>query len=358
MKEERLLNVLGMIDDSLVEELYIHNQSVHVQGKKKIRVYILVAAVILLLAACGVEIVRVLEGNWFDQYFSEEGRVEAESQISENQRELLEQGMTAIGQSVTCNGYTVTLDSAISDGYRTFLKFLIKPQNGAASEQSLYALAGGPQITNTNGEEIELSAAMFGIRSYWIETDHTFAALYESSITPQTGNAEKMKMGTVWDITINELYEYTVRENDSEMHHDCRKTISGEWSFRFTFDEHTLLAEEQEILEQPIYCLGKRTLWEREFPVLIKIVSYKIRAFGATLCFEKPLTGVWEGVELEPVLIFLKDGTAIEGQYRSGFSRKDTWEDTYEFPIPVAIEDISYVQFPGGQKVFLAEDGE
>src|SRR5699024_10936167 len=104
------------IDDSFVKELYIHNQSVHVHGKKKIRVYILVAAIILLLAACGVEIVRVLEGNWFDQYFSEEGRVEAESQISENQRELLEQGMTAIGQSVTCNGYTVTLDSAISDG--------------------------------------------------------------------------------------------------------------------------------------------------------------------------------------------------------------------------------------------------
>ena len=58
-----------------------------------------------------------------------------------------------------------------------------------------------------------------------------------------------------------------------------------------------------------------------------QIVSYKIRAFGATLCFEKPLTGVREGIELDPVLIFLKDGTAIEGQYRSGFSRKDIQSD-------------------------------
>lgn len=216
MKEERLLNVLGMIDDSFVEELYIHNQSLRIQGKKKVRVYILVAAIILLLAACGVKIVRVLEGNWFAQYFSEEGREEAENQISENQRELLEQGMAAIGQSDTCNGYTVTLESALSDGYRTLLKILIIPPDGAASEQSLYALSGCSQITNSNGDEIDLSASLSGISSHWKETDNTFAALYEFSIAPQMGNAEKMKLGTVWNMTIREIYKNVLRENEAE----------------------------------------------------------------------------------------------------------------------------------------------
>lgn len=357
MKEERLLSVLGMIDDSFVEELYIHNQSLRIQGKKKIRVYILVAAIILLLAACGVKIVRVLEGNWFAQYFSEEGRVEAESQISENQRELLEQGMAAIGQSVTCNGYTVTLESALSDGYRTLLKFLIIPPDGAASEQSLYALSGRRQVTNTNGEEVDFSAA-YSDHENWREKDNTFAVLYEGSIVPQPDSVPKIKLGTTWNITITELDEYIIQENSSEKRLEVLKTIAGEWSFRFTFDENTLLAEEQEILERPIYCLGKRTLWERSFPVVVKITSYKIRAFGATLRFEKPLLGVWEGVEHGPVLIFLRDGAVVEGHFRAGFNRGDYWETTYEFPIPVAVEDISYVQFPGGQKVFLAEDGE
>lgn len=354
MKEERLLNVLGMIDDSFVEELYIHNQSLHVQEKKKIRVYILVAAIILLLAACGVEIVRVLEGNWFTQYFSEEGREEAESQISENQRELLEQGMVAIGQSVTCNGYTVTLDSAISDGYRSFLKFQVLAPDGMSLDRTRYELNGKSQISSIDGAQIEF--AIKGVSGDTLpdltESDNVAEILYKFSTTPDANNAEKIRMGTTWRIDITSLAEYTIRESGSEQYYDPNKTISGEWSFCFSFDENTLLAEEQEILEQPIYCLGKRTLWEHGFPVVIKIVSYKIRAFGATLCFEKPLTGVWEGVELGPVLIFLKDGTAIEGRYRSGLSRKDNWEDTYEFPIPVAVEDISYVQFPGGQKVY------
>ena len=287
MKEERLLSVLGMIDDSFVEELYIQDASFGIRHKRKIVTYFLIAAIILLMAACGVKVVTVIEENWFPQYFSEKHREDAENVISENQKELLEQGMAAIGQSVTCNGYTVTLESALSDGYRTLLKFQIIPLEGVASELSQYSLSGWPQITNTNGEVIDLSSASGGISNHWKEADNTFAVLYEFSIVPQTGNAEKMKLGTVWNMTISELYENILRENGSEKRLEILEKASGEWSFRFTFDENTLLAGEQEILERPIYSLGKRTLWNHKFPVIFQITSCKIRAFSASLHIEE-----------------------------------------------------------------------
>ena len=63
-------------------------------------------------------------------------------------------------------------------------------------------------------------------------------------------------------------------------------------------------------------------------------------------------------MEHGPVLNYLNDGMVVEGQYRVGRNRGDFWETTYKFPVPVVIEDISYDQFPGRQKAFLAEDGE
>ena len=362
MKEERLLTVLGMIDDTFVEELYRSEEErpSNPVSKRKIRVYFLVAAIILLLAACGVKAVAILEENWFPQYFSEKYRDDAEEMISENQRELLEQGLVPIGQSVTCNGYTLTLESALSDGYRSFLKFRLTAPEGVDLDGARYNLEGLSQITHADGKEIEFSVE--GGDEYSLpdrkDPDNTIAILYESSVVPQTDSAEKMKLGTVWNITITNVYEYAIREDNAEQYYDLRKEISGEWSFHFTFDENTLLGQEQEILEDPIYCLGKRILWERSFPVIVKITSYKIRAFGATLRFEMPLLGVWEGVEHGPVFIFLKDGTVVEGHFRAGFDRGDYWENNYEFPIPITPADISYVQFPGGQKVFLTEEGK
>lgn len=361
MKEERLLTVLGMIDDTFVEELYrseVERPSNPV-SKQKIRVYFLIAAIILLLAACGVKAVAILEENWFPQYFSEKYRDDAEEAISENQRELLERDMVPIGQSVTCNGYTLTLEAAISDGYRSFLKFRLTAPEGVVLNGAWYDLEGPSQITHADGQEIEFSleSGAEDVLPDRKDPDNTVAILYESSVVPQTDSAEKMKLGTVWNITITNIYEYVIRQDDSERY-DLRREISGEWSFCFTFDENTLLAQEQEILEGPIYCLGERILWERSFPVVVKITSYKIRAFGATLRFEKPLLGVWEGVEHGPVFIFLKDGMVVEGHFRVGFDRGDYWENNYEFPIPITPADISYVQFPGGQKVFLTEEGK
>ena len=273
-------------------------------------------------------------------------------------RELLEQGLVPIGQSVTCNGYTLTLESALSDGYRSFLKFRLTAPEGVDLDGARYNLEGLSQITHADGKEIEFSVE--GGDEYSLpdrkDPDNTIAILYESSVVPQTDSAEKMKLGTVWNITITNIYEYAIREDNAEQYYDLRKEISGEWSFHFTFDENTLLGQEQEILEDPIYCLGKRILWERSFPVIVKITSYKIRAFGATLRFEMPLLGVWEGVEHGPVFIFLKDGTVVEGHLRAGFDRGDYWENNYEFPIPITPDDISYVQFSGGQKVFLTEE--
>ena len=93
---------------------------------------------------------------------------------------------------------------------------------------------------------------------------------------------------------------------------------------------------------------------EHSFPVTVQLTSFKIRAFGGTLCYDKPLTGFWEGIELEPMFVHLKDGTAVEAHFRTGQNKTDHWESVFEFAMPMAVEDIDYIEFPGSQKILVS----
>ena len=67
---------------------------------------------------------------WFQQYFAEKNYSESESILKPNQKTLLDESIIYYNQSITQNGYTITLLSGISDGCQSFFNFKIVSLDG------------------------------------------------------------------------------------------------------------------------------------------------------------------------------------------------------------------------------------
>lgn len=360
MKAEHMLDALGQIDDCYVSELCEwEEQRESRQGKHRLRFYILIAAMFILLAACAVKVAeQVWEDGWFDNFFSETHSQEAQEVLNGNQLELLDKGLVEVGQSVTCNGYTITLDSALGDGYRAFAKFTVEAPEGLAGDGCAYLIEYSTGMIPPNGEKLretgKIAAGMTSIRllENTDPTDHRSTLLLESLVPPTGNSTALLEQGTVWNIQITELWKEKGRGEDV-----TREQLAvGDWNFSVAFGEANLLSQEYEVLSKPIHIWGERSLWEHESPVNVKATSFRIRALSATMTYEKPLLGFWEGVELGKTYVVLKDGSRMEAHFKMGLNQDDYWEDTFLFEVPLAIEDIDYVEFPGGQKVYISTD--
>ena len=82
------------------------------------------------------------------------------------------------------------------------------------------------------------------------------------------------------------------------------------------------------------------------FPLKVKVTSFELRALSAAVRYNKPLTGFWDNVQLNPIYLVMKDGTRIEAHFKTFINRGDHAECLYLFDRPVAAEDVAYVDFP------------
>ena len=77
------------------------------------------------------------------------------------------------------------------------------------------------------------------------------------------------------------------------------------------------------------------------------IISTKeLRSLSATLHYNMPLTGSWDGINLGPVSLVMQDGTKIEAHFRSSVYRGNQEECLYVFDCPSAPEDVARIEFP------------
>lgn len=329
------------------------------------RVMLLTLSMFLLfssLSACVQNMVTVpssekniSKSNWYYEFFSDKNEQTA---ITDNQALLLNKGLVSAEQSVSCNGYTIALDSAISDGYRSFFKFRVTAPTGVVLDGDCYAFNSSSQITGKNGENLNLIFNAAG--STTLEdnnvNDNEITILFELTTSPTEESADIMKHGTVWTISISRISEFLIVDDGTEKKRELRKEISGDWVFSITFDESTLLSDGYECLSTPIRCPAERYMREHSFPVNVQFTSFQIRAFGGTLCYDKPLTGFWEGIEFEPIYVHLKDGTVVEAHFRTGENKADHWESMFEFAMPMTVGDIDYIEFPGSQKIYISTE--
>ena len=287
--------------------------------------------------------------NWFRDYFS--GK-EVVAKISENQLALLESSITPINQSVTSNGYTVTLETAITDGYVAYFTFRVDAPEGVVLDQYRYMFEEIPlEIFGEQMDDGIRHARSGGWRTLEDDdpTDNSVGVMLNVSINGTEGLKSPLTDEGEKTIELKTFLFYAGNDSPFETQ------AEGDWTFRFVLPDTDPLTQEIEMLPEPVYCTAQRQMGHNNFPLTVQISSFRLRPLTATLVVEEPLTGFWNGVNLDPVYVVLKDGTRILARFTHGIAQDTRWVQTMEFGAPISFADVDYIQFPGGDRAYMPQ---
>ncbi len=342
MSEMRLLRVIGEVDDVFVAEL----DEVEITKRRHYRIttLIVIAALISIfgMTVYAREYVTPLD-YWFYKFFSHDASMTNIDMLTENQQSILEHGLVEINQSVTDNGVTVTLESGLSDGYRAYLKFRVDAPEGTILDADGYSLFTKTNFTMPDGEDGNFSV---GYRSGKFldedPSDSSFVILEEYLFQPPSGTQFSLADGSVWDIRI----EHVVADYDNLDKAHREIFCEGNWNFSVRFSDDAIVTDTTELLERPVRCRAKRSLGDKSFDIKVKVTSIQLRTLSATIIADRPLTGFWEGVLLDPIYLVLNDGTYVKAEYKMTSFRENHMECMYLFDRPISIEDVAYLDLP------------
>lgn len=346
-----LITGLNEIQDSLITDAEAFRSQVrhtpHLSGRK---LWLAAAIITLLLLLVGCAVVYVVSSadwyanRWYPKFFSGDQSTAAVDDLTESQQEVWEHGLIKIDQSVTCNGYTITLESGISDGCRMLVKYRIDAPDGIILDADTYFIHFTtdmqlPSVPNGN----------FALGSYGSEPlsdndpgDGSISQLFEWILQPPEGSDFSITDGSLWTITFQSIQA----ENGSGENYERKTICEGTWKFNITFSDDLLVTQSVELLDKPVHCSAVRSFRNGHFPLKVKVTSFELRALSATVCYNIPLTGFWDGVRLNPICLVMQDGTRIEARFKTFINRGDHAECLYLFDRPVAAEDVAYIDFP------------
>ena len=342
MSEMRILHAMGDIDEMFIAELNEPETEKH--RNYRLTTFIVIAALISILAmtAYASEYVTPLD-YWFYKFFSNDDSIASVDMLTENQQSILEHGLVEINQSVTDNGITLTLESGLSDGIRAYLKFRLEDSDGTKLDADDYTLVTKTNIILPDGEDGNFSVSFRSSGMLYKDpNDSSIVMLEQYLFLPPSGTDFNLADGSVWNISVEEiLADYGHNENMR------REVISGgNWNFSVRFSDDAIVTDTTELLKRPVRCSAKRSLGARSFDIKVKVTSIQLRTLSATVIADKPLTGFWEGVLLDPIYLVLNDGTYVKAEYKMASCRSNHMECMYIFDRPISIDDVAYIDLP------------
>lgn len=342
MSEMRILHAMGDIDEIFIAEV----NEVETQKHRNYRLttLIVIASLISILGMTGyaAEYVTPLD-YWFYKFFSNDDSIASIDMLTENQQSNLEHGLVEINQSVTDNGITVTLESGLSDGIRAYLKFRIEATDGSILNADDYTLLTKTNFILPDGEDGNFSVSYRSSKMLYKEPiDSSIVMLEQYLFMPPSGTDFNLADGSVWNVNVEKiLADYGHNEN-------MRREVAsgGNWNFSVRFSDDAIVTDTTELLKTPVRCSAKRSLGEKSFDIKVKVTSIQLRTLSATVIADKPLSGFWEGVLLDPIYLVLNDGTYVKAEYKMTSFRRNHMECMYIFDRPISIDDVAYIDLP------------
>lgn len=286
--------------------------------------------------------------DWLTEFFA--GK-EVVADISENQLALLESSVKQVDQSVSSGGYTVTLETAVTDGYVAYLTFRLDGPEGEVLEDAYYYFESWP-FRDLLGESID-DGVIKGAASGWRRledldpTDNSVRVLLELSTESPDGWERPLADGAEKTVILGALVKDVGPDYEPEI------LAEGDWSFTFAFGDSAALTAEVEMLSAPVYCTARRQLGQRNFNVTLKVTSFRLRALTASCIIEEPLTGFWEGILLDEITVVMRDGSRVTARFGAGSYGGGQAEIFFSFDVPISFRDVDYVEFAGGDRAYM-----
>lgn len=287
-----------------------------------------IGAAVLILAGCAY--VALTEPEWFGQFFSRW----QEQGLSQSQAAFVEENTKVIGQSVTRDGYTLTVESAIADSYNAYIKLRLSSETEDVMNAENYLPGYRLREDGT-------------LEDYFYAPDHPdwrYSAgsgpmeeapdviLIRVSQNEQQG-AKSLEAGVTYRIHFPGLIGYYSDGTD-------RVLTEEDFDFDIVFD--TLHDESLKMITEPVVASFS--------DIRVNVTSLELRTLSVSVDYNGR-TDEKGGICFVDSFVVLKDGTQVRFRpYVLGSEGA-----TCFLTGPIVLEEVDYVQLRDGTKLYPPE---
>lgn len=310
----------------------------------------MVICVLGTIGTCYVVAVYIGVGDWYKSYFHNQD----DPTLTTQQQEYIDENAVGIGQSVTCNGITVTVQSAITDGHAAYILMDIQaPEHMNLDALNGHGLGFGHTFKGLNPGRHSVGTLSAG----FIPIDNgdgkhnTISMLFRIDVSPPPGSEFTFADGAARMLKLEDFGAYL-----DEYPYSRYTLAEGEWVFSFVCSEtgDNDVASIQ-ILDAPIIVKGNRLMGE-EFEMIL--TSIHLRALSASCFYTFPDGVRAESSDFGSFQIVMKDGSVVTAHPRGagiwGGYGSGVYTDghcNYLFNAPVVFDQIDYLLLSDGRQI-------
>ena len=303
------------------------------QGHKSLRRPLLIAAVIaalLLLVGCGYVVLS--ETQWLQSFFSHQKG----QPLSQGQSAYIEENTQVIGQSVTVNGYSVTVESAIAEERVACIRlrlegsgitdiysgsFRPRPLADGSGYESLFFEKG-----HTSAEE-----SPYGLGRWIFSPDRNGISILIQLDQSADPNAPSFEAGVPYVLHLTDLYVNGFGQSE-------RILTEGVWDFEIVFDH--LRTDSAELINSPITVTHEN--------ISLRVTSLSLRTMGIDVRFDPGAYDYLGRNCFEDSWVVLKDGTRVSA-YPQFYNPSGSAGLSLDCPIDLA--EVDYVELRDGTQL-------
>ena len=330
MNGKSLLIGLSYIDPKYIEESETDLPAGYAIVWKPLLIAAFIAA--LLLAGCGYVVLS--ESQWLQSFFSRQKG----QPLSQGQSAYIEQNTQLIGQSITINGYTLTVVSALAEERVACIRlrlegpgitdiysgdFRPRPLADGEGYESLFFKKG-----RTCYEE-----SPYGSGRWIFSPDGNGISILIQLDQSGDPDAPSFEAGVPYILHLTDLYVNGFGESLALL-------TEGVWDFEIVFDH--LNTDSAELLHSPITITHEI--------ISLRITSVKLRTMGIDVRFEPGPYDYLGRDCFDDSWVVLKDGTRVsiypQFYHPSGSAG-------LSLDCPIDLKEVDYVQLRDGTMLFM-----
>ena len=318
------------------------------------RIATLALAAALLLALGATAYAALDAGDWFKNWFADQTR----SELTEGQKAYVDEAVAGVGQSVTADGWTVTLESAMTDGQYCYMKLDVRAPEGTGP---VNPFPNGTLVSTDPNAPGDLFSGGGSCVPLEDTAEGAYGFMLEKSI-PLEMSGQAVDWSCPLTLTLNELVD---ERTESVL------LSEGPWAFQFTVTPPE--KREIELVTEPFTATGRiDTYYYKGVPmdqaelrpgmmmdahngltveteeVDVTVTSLKLSPMGAVCTYEyppdkQPTLDPW-GLE-----ITFAGGTAELAGCSNHWPEEDggVCVMSVEFAAPTDLDEVTAVAFQG-----------
>lgn len=303
------------------------------QRHKSLRRPLLIAALIaalLLLVGCGYVVLS--ESQWLQSFFSRQKG----QPLSQGQSAYIEENTQVIGQSVTVNGYSVTVESAIAEERVACIRLRLEGPGLADIYSGSFQsrpLADGKGYESLFFKKGYASAeeSPYGLGRWIFSPDGNAISILIQLDQSANPDAPSFETGVPYVLHLTDLYVNGFGQSE-------RILTEGVWDFEIVFDH--LSTDSAELINSPITVTHEN--------ISLRVTSLSLRTMGIDVRFDPGDYDYLGRNCFEDSWVVLKDGTRVSA-YPQFYNPSGSAGLSLDCPID--LEEVDYVQLRDGTRL-------